>query len=211
MRHFLLLLAPFLLCASLSGQSQVFFQKVQWGMRHIAYAQSLAEIDKAVSIFKEMSGDNHGSYLPDYYAALSLIFKTNYVEDLDTRDALVDEALTYLDKAAALPSHDPAEVAFLRGYALFTKVLGDPDYWGETYAPQIMAHYQKVMEIEPRNPRAPTFLAMGMMALPGLFYSDTYDACALAQKGKQQYRGYHKDNLLVWGEEMADRLLQACQ
>lgn len=209
MKRVYILFAFLAATSALSAQSEIFLQKLRWGLRHLVAARSLEQMDKAVSIFKDLSKDNNGSYLPDYYAALSLLFKTNYFEDVSARDSLADEALEYIAKAEALP-HDQAELEFLRGYALTTKMIIDPEHRGEAYAPQIMDHYEKVMALEPKNPRAPTFLALNMKVMPEFFYSDTHDPCALARSGKQLYQGYHKDNLLVWGEETADRLLQEC-
>ncbi len=209
MKKFYISFLLLILSVGAHAQSGAFYQEVTWGMRHIASAQSLQQIDKAVSIFKDLSTRNQGSYLPDYYVALSLLFKADYLAELSDRDAAVDGAMEYIARAEKLSPNNP-ELEFLRGYALTTRMLGDPAYRADLYAPQIIGHFEKVMEMEPSNPRPPTLMAFLMMNLPDYFYSDEHSPCGLAQQAIQLYPGYHKDHLLVWGRELAERILQDC-
>ncbi len=195
---------------SLSAQTGIFYQEVEWGMRHIAAAQSLDDLKTSFHIFQDLATRNQGSYLPDYYAALVLVLETDYLENAADRDSLVENAMQHIQASEAL-SPNNVELEFLRGYALTAKLMTDPEQRGQDYAPLITAHYEKAMSMDPQNPRAPTFLAKLMVAMPQFFTNAKYDPCTLAKSAKDLYHNYWKDHLLIWGTEVADELVQGCK
>ena len=194
---------------TLSAQSGAFWQEIENGLRNLVEYNGPEKYDRAFNIFKDMSGRNQGSYMPDYYAALTLTFHAEDIEDVTAMDSLLDMALIYIGKAEAVQPNN-AEIEFLKGYTLTAKMQVDGANRYETYVPMIFGHYDKAMSLDPNNPRAFTFLAYDLLKYTDTFVTKKYNRCHLATTAQNLWPNYHPEHMLMWGNEVVDEIIVGC-
>ena len=194
---------------TLSAQSGAFWQEIENGLRNLVEYNGPEKYDRAFNIFKDMSGRNQGSYMPDYYAALTLTFHAEDTEDVTLMDSLLDMALIYIGKAEAVQPNN-AEIEFLKGYTLTAKMQVNGSERYEAYVPKIMEHYDNAMRLDPDNPRAFTFLAYDLFNYKDTFVTGKYSPCYLVNTAMKNWPNYHPEHMLLWGNEVATELAKNC-
>lgn len=211
MKNSILLLVFFFVSFSISAQDGAYQQAMGKAMTEFGQAKTAEGFKSASNSFARIAENNQGQYLPDYYAALTLITQTFYMKDAAERDAIADKALKHIEAAEKLsPENDELEV--LRGFALTAKMVVDPASRGQKYSPMIAMHYGKAMQMDPENPRAAAMMARNELGMAQFFGSEPTKACALAQKSiglfeKEKVEGFSPS----WGKDTALEVAAACK
>ena len=211
MKNQILVLVLFLCSLGMHAQDGAYQQAMGEAMGTFAKAQSAEDFKTSANTFARIAAASKGEYLPDYYAALSLIIESFYVQDGGERDQLADQAMKYIEAAEAI-SPKNVELEVLRGHALTAKMVVDPATRGQQYSPMIAQHYGKAMKMDPQNPRAMALMARNDLGFAQFFGSDPSAACAMASKSIALFdaetpKGFEPR----WGKDVAMEVAGACK
>lgn len=210
MKNQLSVLAIFFFSITLSAQSPTYQKAMGQAMAAFAEAQTAADYTATANTFTRIAAAGDGEYLPDYYAALSLINQSFRVKDSAERDQLADNAMAHIEAAEKL-SPKNVELEVLRGFALTAKMVVDPSTRGQKYSPMIAQHYDKAMQMDPQNPRAATMMARNELGVSQFFGSAPTNACALAVKSIDLFDQETPDGFEPrWGKDLAMEVAAAC-
>lgn len=210
MKNQILVLVLFLFSLTVSAQSPSYQQAMGQAMSEFAEAQTAEDFNASANTFSRIAAAGDDQYLPDYYAALSLINQSFRISDGAERDLLADKAMAHIESAEAI-SPKNAELEVLRGYALTAKLVVDPSTRGQKYSPMIAQHYGKAMQMDPQNPRAAAMMARNDLGTAQFFGSEPTKACALAQQSLELFKNETPDGFEPrWGKEVAMEVIAAC-
>ncbi|NEN22687.1 hypothetical protein G3O08_04095 [Cryomorpha ignava] len=210
MKNQLSVLVLFFFTLTLSAQSPTYQKAMGQAMTAFAEAQTAADFTATANTFTRIAAAGDGEYLPDYYAALSLINQSFRVKDSAERDQLADKAMEHIDAAERI-SPKNVELEVLRGYALTAKMVVDPSTRGQKYSPMIAQHYGKAMQMDPQNPRAAAMMARNELGVAQFFGSEPTKACALAGRSLELFENETPDGFEPrWGKDVAMEVAAAC-
>lgn len=211
MKNQILVLVLFLSTLALHAQDPAYQQAMGQAMGAFAEAQTAEDFNTSANTFARIATASEGEYLPDYYAALSLIIESFYLQDGGERDQLADKALLHIEAAEAI-SPKNVELEVLRGHALTAKMVVDPATRGQKYSPMIARHYGKAMQMDPQNPRAMALMARNDQGMAQFFGSDPAAACAMAEKSIALFDAETPNGFEPrWGKDVAMQVSGACK
>ena len=211
MKNQILVLVLFLSIFSLNAQDPAYQQAMGQAMGTFAEAKTAEDYNGAANTFARIATVSKGEYLPDYYAAFSLIIESFYLKDDAKRDQLADQAMEHI-KAAEAISQNNVELEILRGYALTAKLVVNPAARGQKYSPMIAQHYGKAMQMDPQNPRAMAMMARNEMGIAQFFGADPAEACAMAEKSIALFEGESPNGFEPrWGKDVALEVAGTCK
>lgn len=211
MKNQILVLVLFLSTLALNAQNASYQQAMGQAMGAFAEAQTAEDFDTSANTFARIAAVSEGEYLPNYYAALSLIIQSFYLKDGGKRDQLADRAMEHIEAAEAI-SPKNVELEVLQGYALTAKMVVDPATRGQKYSPLIAQHYGKAMKMDPQNPRAMALMARNDLGMTHFFGSDPSTACAMAEKSIALFDNESPDGFEPrWGKDVAMEMTAACK
>src|SRR5690606_41405342 len=101
MKNQITVLAFFILSLTVSAQSPNYQKAMGQAMTAFAGAQTADDFNTSSNTFARIAAAGEGHYLPDYYAALSLINQSFRVKEAAQRDQLADKALDHIAAAEA--------------------------------------------------------------------------------------------------------------
>ncbi|MEL6864213.1 MAG: hypothetical protein AAFP19_07340 [Bacteroidota bacterium] len=140
----------FLLTASvfLSAQS-----KYESGMQKAFGLWQSGNTNEAIALFERIGQAEKDNWIPLYHAANALIGASFQVEDVNTKNSMLEKAKTIVANAQKR-SENNAELITLEGL-LYTAYLSiDPATYGMTLPQKIQALHEQAISIDPDNPRA---------------------------------------------------------
>ena len=127
--------------------------------------QYLAGMGKAMSLWGEgksmeasamlerIAQAEKDNWLPSYDAAITLIGHSFMTKDQAVVNEILEKAKGFIQQAHDR-SPDNAEVVTMEGLLYTGYVAMDPQTFGMTMSPKIMALHAKAVELDPSNPRA---------------------------------------------------------
>lgn len=211
MKNQLSVLAIFFFSLTLSAQNPTYQKAMGEALTTFAEAQTAADLAASANTFTRIAAAGEGEYLPDYYAALSLINQSFRIKDGAERDLLADNAMAHIEAAEKI-SPKNVELEVLRGYALTAKMVVDPSTRGQKYSPMIAQHYGKAMQMDPQNPRAAAMMARNELGVAQFFGSEPTKACALAIKSIDLFENETTEGFEPrWGKDLAMEVAAACK
>lgn len=211
MKNLISVLGFILLSFTVSGQNARYQKAMKQAMTAFAGAKTSSDFNASANTFARIAANSESHYLPDYYAALALIYQSFGGGEAADRDQMVERALEHIAAAERL-SPNNVELEVLRGFALTAKLVVDPATRGQQYGPMIARHYGKAMQMDPQNPRAAAMMARNELGTAQFFGSDPAKACAM---GKQSLSLFEKETANGfeprWGKEVAEEVASACK
>ncbi|WP_422359728.1 hypothetical protein [Reichenbachiella sp.] len=195
-----------------NGQNKKYIKTMEASIPGIFQAESLEALDASANKFDRIGQAESSEWEPYYYASLSYVFKAFKIDDLQTKDKALDQALVSLSKASTL-SENNSELIALQGFINMIKIGVDPGTRGQTLSPKIMADFGKAMELNPNNPRANLFMGQMLFGTAQFFGTGVGDACALVDKSIALFESEKPESSIApsWGIYSAKQYKQQCE
>ncbi|MEO9851605.1 MAG: hypothetical protein ABJH72_13880 [Reichenbachiella sp.] len=208
--NILIILAVFATMAH--AQNKKYVQTMENNIPSIYQAETLEDFDPIANKFDRIGQAEATQWEPYYYASLSYVFKAFRIEDLPTKDAALDQALTALAKAAAV-SENNSEVIALQGFINMIKIGVDPGTRGQSLSPKIMADFGKALQLDPNNPRANLFMGQMLFGTAQFFGTGVDDACALVDESIALFDSEKPESSIApaWGKPSALQYKEQCK
>lgn len=179
----------------------------------IVYNNSTTEdLQKAVNTFERIGNAEKTKWEPHYYASFGYIMMAVREQDATKKDALLDLALTALQKTAGL-KRDESEVAALEGFIHMFRVSIDPMTRGQKYSTMAMESYGKALALNPENPRALALSARLQFGTAQFFKLEPTEACVTARQALAIFEAKPFELTIApsWGKGMAEELVKGCK
>lgn len=208
--NILIVLAIFATMAN--AQNKKYVQAMESNIPSIYQAKTLEDFDPLANKFDRIGQAEATQWEPYYYASLAYVFKAFRIQDLPTKDAALDQALTALSKANTI-SENNAEIIALQGFINMIKIGVDPGTRGQTLSPKIMADYTKALQLDPNNPRANLFMGQMLYGTAQFFGTGLDDACALVDKSLVLFDSEKPKSSIApaWGKHSALQYKEQCK
>jgi len=207
------LFAAFLLL-SMSGQciANDYLAAMQKGIEAVYQASDIPQLQQAVNTLERIGAAEKSKWEPQYYVAFGHLMMANLEKEAAKKDAYLDQALVFIEKAKALAGEE-SEIITLEGFVHMMRVTVDPGSRGSDYVPKAMQSFGKATALNPENPRALALMARMQYGSAQFLGSSTDDACLLLERSLEKFETYRSENPLapVWGQRMAESLRQQCK
>lgn len=176
-------------------------------------AKTEADFTKVISVLERIASAETSEWHPTYYIAYSYLNIAFRQSEMAQRDAKLDIAQTWIDKALAIaPNH--SEVLTLQGYILMMKVSVDPAARGQQLVGKTMQFFSQAMAIDPQNPRALYLMGQMSFGTAQFFGTDTSEACGLISQSIALFETPTEgSNALApkWGKNQAIGMQKKCE
>lgn len=211
MKSIQILIALIIAATFAHAQNKKYVKTMEASIPAIFQAENLEALDATANKFDRIGQAESDQWEPYYYASLSYVFKAFRIEDLQSKDLVLDQALVALGKASTL-SENNSEIIALQGFINMIKIGVDPGTRGQTLSPKIMADYGKALKIDPNNPRANLFMGQMLYGSAQFFGTGVEDACALVDKSINLFESEKPASSIApsWGLYSANEYKQQC-
>lgn len=125
------------------------------------YQQCKAQLERIVNL-----GMN--TMIPDYYITYCDLQMAYPETENNRKSLLLEDAKKHLERmeSMTLDNRDASECATLKGYYYTALITLNPQVNGQLYFSQVIAAYEKAIELNPENPRPVCLLAFFEQQLP---------------------------------------------
>lgn len=215
MKKYTMIIAILILAFQISFASDPAYQKAMGAqLEKLGTAETVEQLRDVANGFNRIAEMNTEEWLPNYYAALSLINAGFKTEGLKAKDALYHEAKTHVEKAVQTHGEN-AELVALKGYALMAELSADPASRGQSMSEEVMNTFGRALSMEPKNPRAMILMAQMEQGMAQFFGQGPEKACAMAEKSLELFEieaSNADENSLApkWGKEVAESMTKQC-
>ncbi len=189
--------------------AQTFNQAIATGKLALTSNQT----QKALVVFKDLATAHTDNWLPNYYAAQTLITEAlinSQNQDL-VKQKLV-KAQTYLDKAHSLTSKNP-EVIIMQAKLYLVYVVSNSAVYGRQYSGLISRLYKDAYAINPNNPRVVLGKAKWEIGAAKYFGNETSTFCADLEKAVKLFDTFKQETNQhpSWGKQDAILAVKNCK
>jgi tetratricopeptide (TPR) repeat protein len=175
-------------------------------------SKDIQQFQEVVNNLERIASVEKNKWEPLYYIAFGNIMMANFEKDNGKKDAYLDVATSYIEKAKAL-SPKESEIFAIEGFAMMLKVAIDPQSRGMVYSQKATQACAKAVELNPENPRAFALLAQMQFGAAQFFNSPTTEACDTNARALTLFDEYTPTQVLApaWGKAMAESLKERCK
>lgn len=189
------------------------YQKaMQQQVQALNQAHSQDALQTVANAFERIASRETDQWLPVYYAGLAYIWMSTYATSPSDKDATLDKARTFVDKAVSLAPNE-SESVLLDGYWHMIKLSVDAASRGAELTPKVMQLYGKATQLNPENPRA--YLLMGQMeyGMAQFFGNSSEKACAMLRKSAALFENTSVPDGISpdWGKSEAAESAGSCK
>jgi len=204
-------IAFLLFATSLLADDQKYIQTMTQNIELLYSARTAEQYQHTINAFDRIGNAEKTKWEPYYYSAFGYLMIANMETDVAKKDQWLDHASAAISKASAINSNE-SEIVSLDGFTQMLRVTVDPASRGQKYSSQATALFSKAIALNPENPRALALMAQMQIGTARFFKSPTKEGCATATKAQEKFKTYHSTNPIapIWGKEMTDGLVSAC-
>ncbi|MEM6764405.1 MAG: hypothetical protein AAF824_04025 [Bacteroidota bacterium] len=175
-------------------------------------AMATLEEDKsaAVNQFERIATAENSKWLPAYYTAYGYTVMSLDVEGGDRKDALLDKAQDWLDKANNLQENN-SEIHALQGFVYLARIVASPAR-GMTYTGKVKREIGIAQGIEANNPRAELVLGMLINGMPSFIGGGKDNACPIFRASYEKFSIFTPSDELApnWGKKLNEGYIGYC-
>lgn len=165
-------------------------------------ARTEQDFQNLANSFERIANAETDQWHPLYYSALCYINMSFVNEDNEQKDAYLDKAQTFIDKALEIYP-DESEILVLQALLYQGKIQIDPAGRGMTYSAKANEQLNAARELNPDNPRAYYLLGLNVLHTPAAFGGGPDAACPLFKTAVEKFNSAVPENVLAptWGGE----------
>jgi hypothetical protein len=207
-----LLLLPFLFITLFARAQATYQPALTETIQQLRAAKTAAETQPLVNKLQRIAEAESKEWLPAYYAAYAGTGLSFLLKEDTQRDAALDKAQTYLDRALKLQPKE-SELYALQAYLHQARLVVSPMTRGMKYAGLAAASLDKAKQLNPHNPRVYFLLGQNTFNTPKMFGGGPVAAKPILVMAKEKYSTFKPAHALApnWGEQNALALLAKCQ
>ncbi|MCP4459617.1 MAG: hypothetical protein GY816_16570 [Cytophagales bacterium] len=211
MKTLKLTIACTLLVTASLAQSKKYIETMEASIAELYAAETVESFDPVINKFTRIGQAEKMQWEPYYYASLANVFKAFRIQDLQVKDAVLDQALASLKQASEL-SENNVEIVLFEGFINMIKIGVDPATRGQTLSPGIMASFGKAMKMDPDNPRATLFMGQMQFGTAQFFGSDLEVPCGLINRSIELFDSSSPESSIApaWGKSMVGNYVESC-
>lgn len=210
MKKIILSLSLLLMACVSNAQSEAYINGMKGMIAKVNAATSDAAYQDAANGFKRIAEVDQQQWLPNYYAAYSMILQALTTSDKTKIDGILDQADRILSGINNTGADD--EVWVLKAFSKSTRIGVDPMSRGMKFGAESSKFLQQAKSINDRNPRIYFLEGQSAFYTPEQFGGGKKIAQPLYQKAVELYENSTPSNELMpnWGKEITVKMLSAC-
>ena len=172
-------------------------------------SETVANFQQAANTFERISMTKTKEWLPLYYASYSMIVISYIDQDINKKDAYLDKAQQFLDKAFKI-APDESELYSLQAFLYPSRITVDPMARGMEYMPKMNAVLDKAIALNPENPRSYYLRAITLLNMPEQFGGGAKIARPHFETAKEKFDKFEPKSPLYpnWGKEINEMEMQ---
>jgi hypothetical protein len=211
MRKVLLFVFLFLTAIRLHSQVETDSSVYSKGLRLLYEANTAEKYTETAGYFARVSEQNPAHWLANYYTALSYILGAQLQGDQKFRDALLDKAQPFIDRAQVLKKDD-TENLVLQAFLYQVRLQIDPQVRAITMSQKAESLLKKAIAADSANPRAYFLLANNIYYTPPVFKGGPKNALPVFMKAEEKFREYRValSFLPDWGRKQNEEMIRQC-
>lgn len=171
--------------------------------------ETVANFQQAANTFERISMTETKEWLPLYYASYSMIVISYIDQDINKKDAYLDKAQQFLDKAFKI-APDESELYSLQAFLYPSRITVDPMARGMEHMPKMNAVLDKAIALNPENPRSYYLRAITLLNMPEQFGGGAEVARPHFETAKEKFDKFEPKSPLYpnWGKEINEMEMQ---
>lgn len=165
-------------------------------------AASIEEFLESANTFERISQMEQTEWLPLYYAAQSYIIVSFMEVDVSKKDAILDKAQMFLDKAFQLTKEE-SELYALQAFLYPSRITVDPMGRGMELMGKMNKALDDAIRLNPENPRSYYLRAITVLNMPEGFGGGVAVAKPIFEIAKQKFENFYAKTPISpnWGKE----------
>ncbi|HLO57147.1 MAG TPA: hypothetical protein VK179_00245 [Bacteroidales bacterium] len=211
MRKSLLLVFLFFTAIRLYSQAETDSSVYNKGLKLLYAANTAEKYSEAAGYFARVAEQNPSHWLANYYTALSYILGGQLHGDQKFRDALLDKAQPFIDRAQALKRDDPENLV-LQALLYQVRLQIEPEGRAITMSQKAESILKKAIAVDSANPRAYFLLANNIYYTPAVFKGGAKNALPVFMKAEEKFRDYKVTSSFLpdWGRTQNEEMIRQC-
>ena len=210
-KHIILFATALFFTLTAFAQTTSYEAAMGQNLEALGKAKTVEEYQQVANLFERIAGTEQKQWLPLYYASLSYINMCNHEKGNDKKDAYLDKAQDYLQKALKLEPNE-SELHALQGLLHMVRIQVSPMARGMKYSGMATAALEKAKSINPDNPRVHYLMGSNLFHTPSMFGGGPAAAKPYFEQAKTKYETQKQANSFApsWGKAQNDSMLARC-
>lgn len=203
MKKTLLLLIVVLVSVTTFSQERIYKKSMEKGIACLKEASTVDAYLACTDGFEKTTLKFEDRWMPSYYAALTLVLSSLDEQDGPARDAYLDRARGFLDKAFALEPNE-SEVVLLSAFHTLSRMAVDPETRGPEYFEDFNTALERAKMLNPNNPRCYYLQGLLTLNMPDFMGGGPEAAKPVFLRASEQFKAFqHPDPFWPrWGEDL---------
>lgn len=160
---------------------------------------------EVANTFERISRNEQKEWLPLYYLAQCYIIVSYNEADATKKDALLDKAQAFLDRAFQLKPKE-SELFALQAFLYPSRIMVDPMGRGAEYVGKMNVALDEAIRLNPENPRSYYLRAITVLNMPENFGGGAEAAKPIFEMAEQKFESFKPATSISpnWGKEQND-------
>lgn len=195
----LLFTVLFIISNATENKYQEAMNKAVEKLKYISANNDFLEV---ANTFERISANEQKEWLPMYYAAQCYIIVSYNEQDLSKKDAILDKAQQFLDKAFQLAPEE-SELFALQAFLYPSRIIVDPMGRGMEFVGKMNQALEEAIRLNPENPRSYYLRAITVLNMPENFGGGSAAAKPIFEIAKQKFDNFQPVSSISpnWGKE----------
>lgn len=201
-----------LLSNGLYAADEKYLKAMEENLTALGKAVSVQDFQKVANRFEQIAGMKSTEWLPNYWAAYTMI-RMSFVEtDAAQKDKILEEAEKFLKKAQAQESKND-EVLVLEAYLAQARLVIDPMNRWQTQGGKFSSALEKARALNTHNPRIYLLEGQDRYNTPEQFGGGKEVACPILNTALEKFSGFKAVSEIhpKWGQRQTENLLKNCK
>ena len=196
----------------LFAQNQQYFLEMGKAQNKFKSAKTVNDYQNIEKEFIQISNYEQNEWLPLYFIAQAIIFKTFAEPDKSKIDPYLDSAQIFIDRAFLITPGEP-EIYVLQGLLYQSRISVNPMKRGRQFTQKASESFEKAKAINPENPRIYYLEGQSIYNTPKMFGGGKKNALPLFKQAKEKFDKFEPATPISpnWGKEQNEQLVETCQ
>jgi len=201
MKTMISLLLAFVLSAANAAENK-YFEAMTKAVEKQKSASTIESLLESANTFERIGQMEINEWLPLYYAAHCYIVVSFMEQDVTKKDAVLDKAQQFLDKALQLAPEE-SELFALQAFLYPSRITVDPMGRGMEYMGKMNQALDEAIRLNPDNPRSYYLRAITILNMPEGFGGGAVAAKPIFEIAKAKFESFQPKTTIApnWGQE----------
>lgn len=183
-----------------------YFEAMSKAVENQKSASTIESFLESANTFERISQMEKTEWLPLYYAAHCYIIVSFMEQEVTKKDAILDKAQLFLDKAFQLAPEE-SELFALQAFLYPSRITVDPMGRGMEYMGKMNQALDDAIRLNPENPRSYYLRAVTILNMPESFGGGTTAALPIFEVARQKFENFKPKSSIApnWGKEQNEQ------